>query len=618
MASESSSLFVEALVVLGAAVVAVPLFRRLGLSPILGYLAAGVAIGPYVIGVFNETEEILHFAELGVVLLLFIIGLELRPSRLWKMRVDILGLGFGQIGICAGAFYFIGTSLGVDWRTALVASFALALSSTAFALQMLQERGQLSTKYGQKALAILLAQDIAIIPVLALLPLLAFGSDAGIAPTNENWLILGICLIAFGLLGRFINPVFRFLSASGAREIMTAAALLIVFGAAAMMDAAHLSMGLGAFLAGVILSESHFRHELEANIEPFRGLLLALFFMAVGMSLDLKIVLQNWYIVLFGVPLFMAIKGVLVWLMMRLFRNSNADALRVAITLPQGGEFGFVLFAAAFGLGIISASDSALLAAIVTLSMAANPFVTQGFNALAKRFANEGYSEEAIQCFDDASAKIIVCGFGRFGQIGAQMLMAEGLEITAIDHDAERIKAAATFGFKIYYGDVTRPEIMRAAGADSATVIAICLGDIARTRRMIEMVRREFPQAAIFVRSIDRSHSMELRRLGVDYEIRETFESGIRFGKAALERLGIGYDRIEAIEEDVRERDEARLQEQVATNNPMAGIEKMRPARAPEKVKLEKIIKAEKPAKADKALKPAEVSQQPTPEPNEA
>ena len=576
MAAPADSLFVDGLVVLAAAVIAVPLFRRLGLSSILGYLASGVLIGPYVIGVFDEPEEILHFAELGVVLLLFVIGLELRPSRLWKMRVDILGLGFGQIALCAVPFYFIGDLLGLDWRTSLVAAFALALSSTAFALQLLQERGQMSTTYGQKAFSILLAQDIAIIPALALLPLLAYGTEAGIAPTPFTWAVLGLALVLFGLLGRFINPVFGFLAKSGAREIMTAAALLIVFGAAALMDAAQLSMGLGAFLAGVILSESSFRHELEANIEPFRGLLLALFFIAVGMSLDLSVVLDNWYVVLLGVPLFMAVKGALIWLIVRLFRNTNADALRVAITLPQGGEFGFVLFAAAFGLGIISASESALLSAIVTLSMAATPFVGEAFNKLAKRFTEQGYSEEAIQCFDDTSARVVVCGFGRFGQIAAQMLMAEGIEITAIDHDAERIQTAAKFGFKVYYGDVTRSDILHAAGAKEAKIIAICLGDIARTRRMIEMIRREFPKAAIFVRAIDRAHSMELKRLKVDFEIRETFESGIVFGKTALEHLGIPYDRVEDIEADVRERDAARLKEQVESNNIHAGMDKLR------------------------------------------
>lgn len=585
--------------VLAAAVIAVPVFKRLGLSSILGYLAAGVVIGPYVLGIFTDPDQILHFAELGVVLLLFIIGLELRPSRLWRMRIDILGLGLSQIVICTLVLYVLANAFGLTWQAALVAGFALALSSTAFGIQLLQERGQFSTTYGQKAFAILLAQDLAIIPALALLPLLSPAAFTAEGFSLQTAAIIAAILVIFALLGRFINPVFGFLAKSNAREIMTAAALLIVFGAAAAMDAANLSMGLGAFLAGVILSESNFRHELEADIEPFRGLLLALFFMAVGMSLELDVVAANWLFILVCVPVFMLIKGALIWGVVRLFANTNADAMRVAVTLPQGGEFGFVLFTAALGLGILSPPQSALLTAIVTLSMALTPVGEIVFNALARRFVRRGVSQETIQPFEGTRTRVILCGFGRFGQIAAQMLIAEGVEITAIDHDAERIKAAARFGFKVYYGDVTRPDILRAAGAGNAAIIAVCLGDQSRTRRVIEVVRKEFPNASLFVRAVDRAHAIELKRLGVDYEIRETFESGIVFGRAALEHLGIAPERIETIETDVRERDEERLRLQADGNDFYAGMDMLKPRIAPSETRTARPAPATGKAKAE-------------------
>ena len=556
----SGNLLTDALVLLAAAVIAVPLFKRLGLGVILGYLAAGIALGPWGIGLFAAPDEVLRIAELGVVLLLFIIGLELNPALLWTMRRDVFGLGSAQVLLCGGILYAAALGAGLSWRPALIAGFALALSSTAFGLQLLQERGQLKSPYGQKALAVLLLQDLSIVPLLALVPLIApfrETADAGALGLRAATIVGAV--VAVILAGRFLlNPLFGLLAKADAREIMVAAALLVVFGAAFLMHEAGLSMALGAFLAGVMLAESSFRHQLEADIEPFRVLLLGLFFIGVGMSIDLGLIAGAWPYVLVGVVVVLASKGVFIWALARLFDCSNANALRVAVTIPQGGEFGFVLFTAAVTAGIMSVGEANLLAAIVILTMAATPLLGAVFERTAAMLAASGVPADVVETFSEAKPVVIVLGFGRFGQVVGQMLMAEGLDIVAIDRDPNRIAVARRFGYTVHYGDATRVDVLRAAGAGSAVLIALCIDNRPAMTKAIEAIRSTFPDTAIFCRAADHEHAAELAAEGVDYAIRETFESGIAFGKAALEHVGLTPERIAAIEHELRDRERPR------------------------------------------------------------
>ncbi|WP_417693470.1 monovalent cation:proton antiporter-2 (CPA2) family protein [Roseibium sp.] len=551
----------EALVLLAATVVAVPLAKRLGLGSVVGYLAAGAAIGPFGFGVMASGEEMLPVAELGVVLLLFVIGLELDPQKLWRMKRDIFGLGTAQVlftGLSLyAAFYYTGYSV----RTALVAGFGLALSSTAFALQILQERGQLSAPYGQRAFSILLLQDIAIVPLLAMVTILTPFSNGEAGPAV--WMEVLTIVAAIGAVvvaGRYLaSPLFAILAASHAREVMLAAALLVALGSAGLMHAVGVSMALGAFLAGVLLAESSFKHVLEADIEPFRSLLMGLFFAAIGMSLDFVLLVDNIALIIMGVTGVMLIKGIFLWALTRGSGSSNSDAMRIAVTLPQGGEFAFVLFTAAVSNRVMSYQTANLLNSIVILSMLLTPLACLLLDYVAARLKARGVENPMIETFEEATPTVLVVGFGRFGMMVAQILTAEGLEVRAIDVTPERIAYARRLGYKVYYGDATRPDVMAAAGAGKAALIAMCVEDDRVMGRAVEVVRDGFPQALIFCRATDRAHALELERQGVDYQIRETFESSLAFGKAALESLGIPPERIEEIEEDVRRRDEERL-----------------------------------------------------------
>jgi glutathione-regulated potassium-efflux system protein KefB len=473
------------------------------------------------------------------------------------VRRDVFGLGTAQVLLCGGVLWAAALGAGLSWRAALVAGFALALSSTAFALQLLQERGQLKSPYGQKAFAVLLLQDLSIVPLLALVPLLApFGEAASAAALGLRAVTILGALAAVILAGRFLlNPLFALLAKANARDVMVAAALLVVFGAAFLMHLAGLSMALGAFLAGVMLAESSFRHQLEADIEPFRMLLLGLFFIGVGMSIDLGLIASAWAFVVLGVVVVLAAKGVFIWALARLFGCSNANALRVAVTIPQGGEFGFVLFTAAVTAGIMSASQANLLAAIVILTMAATPLLCAVFERTAALLAARGVPAEVVETFSEAKPVVVVLGFGRFGQVVGQMLMAEGLDIVAIDRDPDRIAVARGFGYTVHYGDATRVDVLRSAGAGSAVLIALCIDNRPAMTKAIKAIRSTFPETAIFCRAADSEHAAELAAEGVDYAIRETFESGIAFGKAALEHVGLTPERISAIEEELRDRE---------------------------------------------------------------
>jgi glutathione-regulated potassium-efflux system protein KefB len=549
------------LVLLGASVLAVPIARRLRLSPIVAYLAAGVIIGPWGIGIIRAPSILIGLAELGIVLMMFVIGLELELSRLVAMRRDIFGLGAAQLVLTAAAIGALAFALHLTtWRGAAIAGLALALSATAVALEILDDRGDLHLDYGQRAFAILLFQDMAVVPLIALLPLLAPGAaDHGDAVSSMTSVALaGGAIAAVVVAGRYLlNPLFRLLSETGAREVMTAAALLVVLGAALLMLAVGMSMALGAFLAGVMLAESNYRHELEADIEPFRGLLLALFFLTVGMGIDLDVVRTHPWLILAAAVTITVVKAAIVWGLFRPTCTHPGDALRAGSILTGAGEFAFVLFPLGASLGVLGRDQQSTLTAIAAVTMLFGPPVA----ALAEvvlRHRARGTTPEPEE-IDGVTGSVLMIGFGRFGQIAAQCLLAEGVDVTAIDVSAGMIQNAGSFGFKVYYGDGTRLDVLRAAGADDARIIAVCIDDKRAATRIVEMVRAEFPGCKLFVRSYDRVHTLELIAKGVDYEMRETFESAMAFGRHALEELGLSAERTREIEEAVRRRDRDRL-----------------------------------------------------------
>ncbi|SOC83352.1 monovalent cation:H+ antiporter-2, CPA2 family [Ensifer adhaerens] len=555
--TNAHSLFEEALILLGGAVVASPIFKKLGLGTVLGYLAAGVVIGP-VMHLIRGAEDILGVAELGVVFLLFVIGLELKPSRLWQMRKDIFGLGTLQVGLSGGALTAICIVTGLlDWQGALIAGFGLALSSTAFAMQILEDNGDRSTKHGQRTFSLLLFQDLAIVPLLALIPLLARQQGDVAAPDRlQNFAIAIGVIVAVLVAGRYLlNPLFQVIARTGAREAMIAAALFVVMAAAVTVELAGLSMAMGSFLAGVMLSESTFRHELEADIEPFRGILLGLFFMAVGMSLDLQVIEQNWILVLIAVPTVMIVKALTIYVACRITGSSHNDAVKIGGLLQQGGEFGFVLFSAATAAFLFPPSTASLLIATVTLTMAATPLGV----ALVTFLLRDGPVEELDEDFEGAGSDVLIIGFSRFGQVAAQVLLASGRDVTIIDHSADRIRQAANFGFRIYFGDGTRKDVLRSAGVERAKIVAVCTQKMEITDRIVDLVLDEFPQTRLFVRAYDRVHLLSLQARGIDYGERETFEGGLKFGAKTLEGLGVDETTAVELADETRERDYARL-----------------------------------------------------------
>ncbi|GGF69457.1 potassium transporter TrkA [Azorhizobium oxalatiphilum] len=595
MHGDEHTLFLSALAFLAAAVVSVPIAKRLGLSPVVGYLASGIAIGPSGINVANPST-VITVAELGVVLLLFLIGLELQPSRLLSMGRYIFGLGTAQL-LCTGAVIaVVDYFLGFGWAGAIISGMALAMSATSIALQLLSERGDLSSGYGQRAFSILLFQDIAIVPLLALVPLLApGGEDVAARPPMQVLLQAGGMVAAIGtiiLAGRFLlNPLFRLLARSGAREAMTAAALLVVLGAAGLMAFAGLSMALGAFLAGLLLSESTFRHELEANIDAFRGLLLALFFMGVGMSLDLAVVVPHLVPVLAGAVMITAIKFSVVFFLYRGVHRDLADGLRAGAVLMPAGEFAFVLFPLALSNGILDQEQASLLTATAAITMMIGPLAFAGIELLLPRL-KKAEAEPEPDDFSDANGSVLIIGFGRFGQVVSQCLLAENVGVTIIDNDVEMIQSAGRFGVHIYYGDGTRLDVLRSAGAETAEVIAVCVDDKDTATRIVDMVKASMPQARLFVRSYDRVHSMDLLRKGVDFEIRETLESAFSFSSRTLESLGIDAETARQRVADVRERDRARLLRQMEEGL-YAGMDMV----TPRKVEPEPLTAPEKPAR---------------------
>ncbi|AWN50599.1 monovalent cation:proton antiporter-2 (CPA2) family protein [Methylobacterium sp. 17Sr1-1] len=563
-AADHASFLPPVLTFLSAAVIGVPIFRLLGQSAVLGYLVAGVVIGPSGLSLITEPETARSVSELGVVLLLFIVGLELEISRLISLRRDILGLGTLQLGLCALTLGGLGYLSGLSGGAATVIGIALALSATAVALQLLEERRDLASPYGQRAFAVLLFQDLSIVGILALLPLIA---QTGTGGGGEAWLGTALqsagtavaAVIGVVLVGRYgLNPFFRLLAASGAREVMTAAALLVVLGTALVMEEVGLSMAMGAFLAGLLLAESNFRHQLEADIEPFRGMLLGLFFMSVGMSIDLGLVGQNWLGLSAATVGAILIKVALVAGLFRLFGSSWLDGLRGAAVLAPAGEFAFVLLPVGQELGLVDGPSGRLAIALAAITMLIGPIGAKVLDGVLSRRATAPLEPEH-EAIEGAEARVLVIGFGRFGHILNQVLLAQGLSVTVIDKDVEQIRSAARFGFRVYYGDGTRLDVLRSSGAGKAEVVCICIDDPEATLKIVDLVHAEFPAARTYVRVFDRVQAIEAMGRDVDYQIRETFESALAFGRATLEALGLSPEEAARTVDDVRRRDLARL-----------------------------------------------------------
>ena len=573
MSSEAHSIsLIAPVVLLAAAVIAVPIFKRIGLGSVLGYLIAGLIIGPFGFAFFHDSASILHIAELGIVMYLFVIGLEMQPSHLWSLRREIFGLGTLQIVACALALTGVGLLFGFTWQVAFIGAAGFVLTSTAIVMQLLGDRGDIAQPQGQKIVAILLFEDLLIVPLLAIVAFMA--PNHVVETTSTRLESIGIGLIAIaGLIAAgywLLNPLFRLLAAAKAREVMTAAALLVVLGAALLMQVSGLSMAMGAFLAGVLLSESTFRNQIEADIEPFRGLLLGLFFLGVGMSLDLSVVAQNWQLIVSGVLAMMFAKALMIYIVARVTKSPHTEALDRALLMAQGGEFAFVLFAAAVSAQVIDNSVKSNLTAIVVLSMVLTPIL----GIIFKRFTEtkDEINLDNVNIAEGLSGSVLMIGFGRFGQVTSQLLLARGVDVTIIDNDIDMIQNAEKFGFKIYYGDGCRLDILHASGASSAQAIVVCVDSKETTNRIVELVTHEFPLAKLLVRSYDREHSLYLVKQKVDYMIRETFESAIKFGGVILQELGVDEDEVQRITDEIRDRDDERFETEIAADDVYAGV----------------------------------------------
>jgi glutathione-regulated potassium-efflux system protein KefB len=554
---------------LAAGVLAVPVFRRLGLGSVLGYLAAGLAVGPYGLRLIADPAAVLHAAELGVVMFLFIIGLEMEPRKLWSLRKQIFGLGVIQVSACGALLTGVAIVLGFAPVVAFVFGMGFVLTSTAIVMQVLAERGALNVPGGQKMISILLLEDLAIVPLLAVVAILAPSSGEAVSEASR-WIGIGVALGAVLLLvaaGRWIlNPFFSLLAASKAPEIMTAAALLVVLGAALIMQLGGLSMAMGAFLAGVMLSTSTFKHQLEADVEPFRGILLGLFFLAVGMSLDLSVVAANWQIVLMSVFAFMLLKALAIYAVARLLQSSHAEALERSVLMAQGGEFAFVLYTTAQTAGLIDGETNAIFTATVILSMVLTPVALIGMRYLTPRYLTPRKAEpsmDGVEVADGLNEAILIIGFGRFGQIASQPLLAMRHRVSIIDDDTDMIRAAAQFGFKVYYGDGRRLDVLRAAGAATADVVMVCVDKPEAALRITELLRHEFPLVKVMARAFDRGHAIALTKLGVTYQLREVFESALAFGAETIRELGASEEEVEDVLERVRNNDRNRFDAQM-------------------------------------------------------
>jgi glutathione-regulated potassium-efflux system ancillary protein KefC len=533
----------EALAYLTAAVLCVPLAKRLGLGSVLGYLIAGAIIGPWGFGLIKNIESAQHLAEFGVVLMLFVIGLELEPKRLMAMKRDVFGGGTLQVALCGALLMGAILAMGWGWKAALVAGFALALSSTAIAVATMNERNFLPTPTGQTAFSILLFQDIAAIPLLAIVPLLGVAAAGSAAAQGEpGWIGAAKAFGAIAaviVIGRYLTrPLLRIIAATDLREVFTAFALLLVIGIAELMVLAGLSMGLGAFLAGVLLAGSEYRHALETDIEPFKGLLLGLFFIAVGMAVDFGLLINAPFKVIGLVLAYLVVKVVALWLVARLMGVNARQRLLFALLISQGGEFAFVVFGAARMAGVLDRDTEGLLTIVVALSMATTPLLLIAHDGwMARAECAQGEKKDA-DVIDETDAPVIIAGFGRFGQIIGRLLMANGIRTVVLDHDPDQIEMLRKFGNKVFYGDATRLDLIEAAGAKEARLLINAIDDVEDNLALTDLVREHFPNLNIVARARNVTHYVELKKRGVDIVERESFEAALNAGRRALEALG--------------------------------------------------------------------------------
>jgi monovalent cation:proton antiporter-2 (CPA2) family protein len=569
---EAHSLLTQAFVYLAAGVISAPLAKRVGLSSVLGYLVAGVLVGPHLLNLVGEAEDVRRFAEFGVVILLFLIGLEVRPALLWQMRGSILGLGAGQMVASATVLAAVAAAFGTPWPTAMALGLILAMSSTAIVLQSLEEKGLRQGSVGQGAFGVLLFQDLAVIPLFALLPLMAIGGAAHVeAEGHGASLLTGLpqwaqiaatfaAVVAVVAAGRYLTrPIFRFIAAARLREIFTAAALLLVVAVAVLMEMVGLSPALGAFLAGVVLAESEFRRELETDIEPFRGLLLGLFFITVGAGLDLALVAGRPALVAALAVGLMALKFAAMWVVGLAARRPLREAATIAVYLAQGGEFAFVLLGFAAAAGVLDLPTAGLATAVVALSMALTPFALLAFDKLVLARATPPPEPERLT-FDEREPDAVVAGFGRFGQIATRLLMANGFSVVLLDNSIEQIELIRRFGWRVHYGDATRLDLLRTAGAEKAKLLVVAVDDREKADELVTLARETFPHLKVIARAYDRRHAYELLDAGADAVERETYESALNFGRKALEALGVGARRALKAAVVFREHDAALFQ----------------------------------------------------------
>lgn len=586
---------------LAAAVVAVPLFRLLKLSSILGYVAAGLAIGPWGLGLITDVENILHASEFGVVLLLFVIGLELQPSRLWVMRRTVFGLGAAQVASCTLVLAVAAWALGVPPMAAAVVGFGLALSSTPLVLQVLAERGQLKAQHGRSAFGILLFQDLAVLPALAVLPLLA-PAVAGASPGDPWWLGLGKLVAAIAAVvlgGRYLlRPALRIVARVRVGEVFTAAALLVVIGTALLVNAVGLSMALGAFLAGVLLADSEFRHELEADIEPFKGLLLGLFFIAVGMSANLGLLAER-PLLLLGLTLgLLLVKLLAIYALGRATRHGGDSSWRLGFSMASGGEFAFVLFTLALGNRLLDPGLADLLVLVVTLSMMLGPLLLVLYDTVLVRMLAPATERRAFDSIDEREGRVLIAGFGRFGQIVGRVLRARRIPFTAVDANQTHIDFIRRFGNKVYYGDASRLDLLRSAGAAEASVLVIAIDDVDASLRLAEIAHEHFPNLRIYARARNRQHAFALMDRGVKHFIRETYGSSLEMAAQVLEALGEPASRARETVRKFREHDQATLLAQYAIKD---DDEKLVAKSQEAAAQLERLFEADVEADADPA-----------------
>ncbi|MGM3173334.1 glutathione-regulated potassium-efflux system protein KefB [Dickeya lacustris] len=575
----SSSLLNAGVLFLFVAVLMVPIAARLGIGAVLGYLLAGIAIGPWGLGFIRDVDAILHFSELGVVFLMFIIGLELEPDKLWRLRRSIFGIGAAQVLICAAALGGVLYLNRFSWQSALIGGIGLAMSSTAIALQLMREKGMNRNEAGQLGFSVLLFQDLAVIPALALIPVLA-----GVQGELDDWNQVGLKVMAFGGMligGRYlVRPLFRFIAASGVREVFTAAALLLVLGSALFMDALGLSMALGTFIAGVLLAESEYRHELEIAIEPFKGLLLGLFFISVGMALNLGVLYANILMVLSAVAILVVAKGLILYLLARVYGLRSSERLQFAGVLSQGGEFAFVLFSSAAAHKVLKGAQLPLLLVTVTLSMMVTPLLMQVIDrVLARRFNASDEPDEAPYVEND-EPQVIVVGFGRFGQVIARLLMANKMRITVLERDISAVSLMRSYGYKVYYGDATELELLRAAGAEQAQSIVITCNEPEDTMTLVHLCQQHFPNLEILARARGRVEAHELLKSGVTQFSRETFSSALELGRKTLITLGMHPHQAYRAQQHFRRLDMRMLRELMPqTQGDVAQISRVKEAR---------------------------------------